>query len=181
MPDNAEKLLVLDLDETLIHSTLSRLSYGEDFSFDRYFVYKRPMLEMFLANIAKHYKVGIWSSAGDEYVQAISYQIKPLEINYEFVWGRSRCTLKRDTETDSFEYEKKLSKLKKKGFSLENILIVDDTHQKAKSNYGNAIYIKEFTGDPTDLELKYLLGYLLFLKEKTNFRTVEKRNWRHTM
>ena len=151
MPDNPEKLLVLDLDETLIHSTLSRLSYEEGFSFDRYFVYKRPLLEMFLTNIAKHYRVGIWSSAGDEYVQTISDQIKPPQINYEFVWGRSRCTLKRDMETDTFEYAKKLSKLKKKGFSLEDILIVDDTHQKAKSNYGNAIYIKEFTGDDTDL------------------------------
>lgn len=179
MPDNPEKLLVLDLDETLIHSTLSRLSYEESFSFDRYFVYQRPLLEMFLNNIAMHYKVGIWSSAGDDYVQAISDQIKPPGINYEFVWGRSRCTLKRDMETDSFEYEKKLSKLKKKGFPLENILIVDDTHQKAKSNYGNAIYVKEFTGDPTDLELKYLLEYLMLLKGKTNFRTIEKRNWRH--
>ena len=173
-----EKLLVLDLDETLIHSSLSKLSYEEDFSFDDYFVYKRPLVERFLVTIASHYKLAIWSSAGDIYVQTIAERIKPKEIDFEFVWGRSRCTLKRDMETDTYEYEKKLSKLKKKGFALETTLIVDDTHQKARSNYGNAIYIKEFTGDPNDMELEDLLDYLLRLKEETNFRTIEKRNWR---
>src|SRR4029079_14255728 len=112
-------------------------------------------LSQFLMDIAQHYSIGIWSSPGDQYVQSISNLIKPPDVNYEFVWGRSKCTLKRDLETDLYEYEKKLAQLKKKGFSLESMLIVDDTREKARSNYGNAIYIQEFTGDPKDTELQY--------------------------
>lgn len=61
-----DKLLILDLDETLIHATAEKLSIQEDFLFDKYFVYKRPHLDWFLSEISKHFKVGIWSSASDE-------------------------------------------------------------------------------------------------------------------
>jgi carboxy-terminal domain RNA polymerase II polypeptide A small phosphatase len=75
-------------------------------------------------------------------------------------------------------YEKRLDKLKKKGFRLEQILIIDDSPEKARANYGNAIHIKEFTGDPNDCELRYLYDYLLTLKTVQNVRTIEKRGWR---
>ncbi|HEX2629843.1 MAG TPA: HAD family hydrolase [Chitinophagaceae bacterium] len=178
MPDKPTKLLILDLDETLIHSTESRLAHAEDILFDQYFVYKRPFLDQFLIDISQHYVIGIWSSAGDMYVQTIAEKIKPQEIDYAFVWGRSRCTFKRDMERDFYEYEKKLSKLKSKGYSLESMLIVDDTREKARSNYGNAIYIREFTGNREDVELQHLFTYLVSLKEVPNFRTIEKRGWR---
>ena len=59
-----------------------------------------------------------------------------------------------------------------------DILIVDDTPEKSRNNYGNAIYIKEFSGDTTDEELKHLHDYLLTLKKVDNVRTIEKRGWR---
>ena len=46
------------------------------------------------------------------------------------------------------------------------------------ANYGNAIYIKEFTGDVNDCELRHLYNYLLTLKTVKNVRTIEKRGWR---
>lgn len=178
MPVKPTKLLILDLDETMIHSTESRLLHPEDILFDQYFVYKRPFLDQFLIDISQHYTVGIWSSAGDLYVQTIAEKIKPPGVDFAFVWGLSRCTLKRDVERDIFEYEKKLSRLKNKGYSMESMLIVDDTREKSRSNYGNAIYISEFTGNRDDVELPHLFRYLLSLKEVSNFRTIEKRGWR---
>ena len=79
---------------------------------------------------------------------------------------------------DNYYFEKRLDKLKKKGFRLEQIIIVDDTPEKSRSNYGNVIYIKEFSGDATDDELKYLFDYLLTLKTVDNLRTIEKRGWK---
>jgi len=49
---------------------------------------------------------------------------------------------------------------------------------RVRANYGNAIYIKEFTGDLNDCELQHLYNYLLTLKTVANVRTIEKRGWR---
>jgi carboxy-terminal domain RNA polymerase II polypeptide A small phosphatase len=173
----SNKLLILDLDETLIHATSIELPIKEEFKFDKYYVYKRPHLDWFLREIVQHFKVGIWSSADDIYVNEIVRQIIPEGLEFEIIWGRSRCSYKRDIDFDEYFYEKRLDKLKKCGFRLENIIIVDDTPEKSRANYGNAVHIKEFNGDLNDNELKYLHDYLLTLKDIENIRTVEKRYW----
>jgi RNA polymerase II subunit A small phosphatase-like protein len=76
-----------------------------------------------------------------------------------------------------YEYTKKLHKLKRKGYKLEQILIVDDTPAKLAFNYGNAIHIKPFTGSPIDSELLRLMQYLPTLKDIPNVRSIEKRGW----
>jgi len=178
MDEKSDKLLILDLDETLIHATEKELGFSADFQFDKYYVHKRPHLDKFLADISKHFAIGIWSSADDIYVKEIVEKIKPGNVDFEIIWGRSRCSLKRDYTFDSYYFEKRLDKLKKRGFRLEQIIIVDDTPEKSRNNYGNAIYIKEFSGDKTDEELKHLYNYLLNLKTVDNIRAIEKRGWR---
>ena len=178
MDQKSNKLLILDVDETLIHATEKELGFSPDFKLEKYFVYKRPHLDQFLENISKHFTIGIWSSADDSYVTEIVNKIKPDNIEFEIIWGRSRCSLKKDYTFDNYFFEKRLDKLKKKGFKLEQIIIVDDTPEKSRNNYGNVIYIKEFLGDTTDEELNHLLDYLLTLKNAVNIRSIEKRGWR---
>lgn len=175
MQDKSEKLIVLDLDETLIHATENALSIPCNFRFDHYFIYERPHLRQFLNDLSKHFAIGIWSSAGDDYVNKIAGRVKPDNVDFEMVWGRSRCSLRRDPVSDGYCFEKRLDKLKKKGFRLEQILIVDDSPTKSRTNYGNAVYIREFTGDTSDGELPFLYDYLLTFKAVDNVRTVEKR------
>lgn len=177
MEEQNKILLVLDLDETLIHATEHPLEIKPDYQVFSYFVYSRPHLDWFLNKISTSYRLGIWSSADDEYVEAIVDCIKPDEINFEFVWGRSRCTIKRDYNLDRYFKEKRLKKLKKYGHTLEKILIVDDTPEKLKDNYGNAIYIKPFEGDLKDDVLLRLYDYLETIKEVENVRKIEKRGW----
>lgn len=179
MSEKVNKLLVLDLDETLIHATKTKLdNLLVDFTFDEYYIYKRPHLEHFLIQAAKYFKLAIWSSAGDIYVNEIVAAIKPAAIAFEVVWARAKCSMKRDRIFDSYYFEKRLDKFKKRGFLLEQILIVDDTAEKATCNYGNAIYSKEYKGNADDKELLRLLEYLLTLKDVENVRTIEKRYWR---
>lgn len=174
-----EKLVILDLDETLIHASKLKLPIDENFKYENYFIYIRPHLEFFLKEISKYYKIGIWSSADDTYVKDIVEHIKPKNINFQIIWGRSKCSLKRDITFDQYFYEKRIDKLKKQGFRLEQILIVDDTPEKARTNYGNAIYIKEYNGDVNDKELINLERYLHELKNEENVRNIEKRHWRN--
>jgi RNA polymerase II subunit A small phosphatase-like protein len=178
MQTKSPNLIIFDLDETLIHASGTVLDYPPHFTFDEYFVYERPLLRSFLTDIASHFQIGIWSSAGDIYVQEIVRKILPETIEPVIVWASSKCSLRRDALYDTYVYEKRLDKLKKKGFRLEQILIIDDSPEKARANYGNAIFIKEFTGDPNDCELRYLYDYLLTLKTVENVRTIEKRGWR---
>jgi carboxy-terminal domain RNA polymerase II polypeptide A small phosphatase len=178
MENKSDKLIILDLDETLIYATQKELNNPYDFKFDEYFVYKRPHLKDFLVDISKHFSIGVWSSAGDDYVHEIIRNIKPDNVEFEVVWGRSKCSLRRDPVFDTYCFEKRLDKLKKKGFRLEQILVVDDSPEKSRTNHGNAIHIQEFTGDLTDNELQFLYDYLLTFKSTENVRMVEKRRWR---
>ena len=67
---NKEKILVvLDLDETLIHATKNELGRKADFQIFDYHVYKRPYLNEFLTEINEHFLLAVWSSASDDYVE----------------------------------------------------------------------------------------------------------------
>ena len=178
-------LLILDVDETLIHATDKVLSLPIDFKVFNYNVYKRPFLDEFLVAIKNHFLLALWSSASDDYVIEIANQIIPKEMSLEFIWGRSRCTYQYNSQEellneeiqDHYHYIKPLKKLKKKGFKLDRILIVDDSPHKSKDNFGNVIYPRAFVGNPKDVELKLLAKYLISLKDKENVRRIEKRNW----
>jgi RNA polymerase II subunit A small phosphatase-like protein len=184
-----EILLILDLDETLIHASTEIIRDDFDFQVYRYFIYKRPGLDAFLRFCAQHFKLAIWSSASDDYVNAVVQQIFPSDVSLEFVWARSRCTpflLPQYDEqgfynlgfSSKYEFAKRLKKVTRQGFNLQRILIVDDTPEKVLHNYGNAIYAKPYYGDANDRELAILTTYLLALKDAENVRTIEKRHWR---
>jgi hypothetical protein len=84
-------------------------------------------------------------------------------------------------ETLVFATEEKLArgeKVKRLGWSLEGVAVIDDSPEKLKRSYGNHIRVAPFVGDPTDNELPKLQGYLAWLKEVPNVRLVDKRNWR---
>jgi carboxy-terminal domain RNA polymerase II polypeptide A small phosphatase len=73
---------------------------------------------------------------------------------------------------------KDFKKVKRAGYGLARVLTVDDTRHKAARNYGNAIHILPFEGDPDYEELRLLLKYIESLVAVENFRTIEKRGWR---
>ncbi len=170
-------LIVLDLDETLVYATKTRLKHKEDFRIFDYFVYKRPYFEFFIQGLFDRFRIGIWSSGSDDYVGEIVKHIKPDNVNFEMIWGRSRCSVVKNFETQDYFYEKRLDKLKNKGFKLEKILLIDDSPEKTRKNYGNAVYIGEFKGSKSDKELPKLLKYLISLENTENVRILEKRGW----
>jgi RNA polymerase II subunit A small phosphatase-like protein len=180
-------LLILDLDETLVHATKTELDRQADFIVFNYHIYKRPFLDQFIRFCSGNFRLAIWSSASDDYVEEVVKRIIPDDIKLDFVWGRSKCTYSFDVsgiETDGYvdyanhyNYIKALKKLKKKGYNLKKVLIVDDTPFKCKRNYGNAIYPKGFLGSESDDELNKLTVYLGLLKDVENVREIEKRGW----
>lgn len=182
-------LLILDIDETLIHATSKEIPHL-DFNFKvfNYFVYKRPYLDDFLKFAFENFKVAFWSSASDDYVEIVVNTLIENKFSPEFIWGQKRCTPIRKELIDDYGYyqsdgfahylyTKQLKKIRKKGFRLERVIIIDDTPSKVSNSYGNAIYINEFNGQTEDIELKKLIKYLPFFIESPNVRKIEKRGW----
>jgi RNA polymerase II subunit A small phosphatase-like protein len=73
---------------------------------------------------------------------------------------------------------KPLTKVRRAGWKLERVLIVDDTPEKCIRNYGNAVYPRPWTGAEDDIELQLLTSYLATIKDEPNVRRIEKRRWR---
>ncbi len=170
-------LVVLDLDETLIHATRTPLVQPADFQIFGFHVYKRPGVDAFLENLLNAFNVAIWSSAGEQYVEGIVTQLRDSE-DFQFIWGKKKCTQRRNVDLDKFVQEKRLAKLKPFGFSLKRMLVVDDSPEKCIRNFGNAIYIAPFTGNQDDQELIHLEKYLLTFSVTEDVRKIEKRHWR---
>jgi len=188
--DSSRILLILDLDETLIHARQSPLDRPADFQLYGYHIYRRPFLDEFIANCAEHFDLAVWSSASDDYVRGVVQAIFPEPHLLRFVWGRSRATLRR-LITDDFgyggystghmNYLKPLHKVARMGWDLRRVLIVDDSPEKLIRNYGNAIYPAPYEGHAEDRELKLLARYLETLRDCQNVRSVEKRTWRSSI
>lgn len=177
MTDQHRKLLILDLDETLVHASERELGRPADLRVAGYHVYKRPHLDAFLDFAFARFSVGVWTSSGPLYANPLVTHLMAGRRT-EFVWSSSRCSISRDWETGGYSNQKRLAKLKKLGFRLEHMIGIDDTASKYAKNYGNLVLVQEFTGDPADDELAVLPAYLERLAAEPNIRAVEKRRWR---
>ena len=147
------------------------------FEFDGLHVHHRPHLEEFIDFAFDRFEVGVWTSAGNIYAEAVVTGVFGTR-RPAFVWCSDRCTHRRIVELDEPVSLKRLSKLKSLGYSMDRIIAIDDSPEKHSDNYGNLIQISEFKGDPNDVELRLLRLYLETIAEAGNVRKLEKRGWR---
>lgn len=167
----------MDIDETLLHASETPLEFKHDFIAGQYFVYLRPYLQLFLEFAFQHFDVAVWTSSNETYANHVVSRVFRDGMSPRFVWSRHRCTTKFDPETWQYDYIKDLKKVKRKGFPLASVIMVDNTPKKLRRNYGNLVTVKSFYGDQRDEELLYLMPYLEELEKVDNIRSVEKRGW----
>ncbi|MEO7716022.1 MAG: HAD family hydrolase [Capsulimonas sp.] len=170
------KLLVLDLDETLVYAARRPLERAAGFAVGPYFVYKRPGVDDFLAFCFAHFETAVWTSATRDYAEAIVQILFPQPPS--FLWAIERCTVRYDPDCDAHVGTKNLVKLKRRGYRLEQVIVVDDSPEKHLRSYGNLVRVAPWTGDTADDDLLRLPRYLRTLANVENVRTVEKRRWR---
>ena len=181
MPLN--KLLILDLDETLIHGSGTALNVSgypsePDLKVGRFVVYERPHVREFMLFCRQHFKVAIWTTASADYAEPILHHICGADYPFEFIWCRDRCTPRGEGIDGEFRWIKDLKKVRKKGWDLADMLMLEDKPENLCRHYGNVIRIDPFTGNLADRELKRLMPLLLELKQVGNVRRVEKRGWK---
>jgi RNA polymerase II subunit A small phosphatase-like protein len=171
-------LLVLDLDETLVYAAERPFARPPDFADGPYAVYRRPHLGEFLRGCSERFDLAFWSSSGEAHVATVVPAILPAGVEAAFARSRGRCVRRFDPETREDYFVKDLRKVRRRGFDLRRVLVVDDTPRKAERNYGNAVYVRPWLGDPDDDELELLGRYLSSLHAVPDVRLVEKRGWR---
>jgi Dullard-like phosphatase family protein len=175
-------LLVLDLDGTLVHSEFQRRTYQQhDFSLfnEEIFVYKRPYLDYFVSTILEWFDVAVWTASGCEYAAEIVRHVFPDPSKISFLFSSERCTNKYCPATGERIVIKDMKKVKRRGYDLKQVLIVDDTPSTWQRNYGNAIHIESYWGSRIDDHLLHLLTYLEYLGHQDDVRRVDKRRWRN--
>ena len=171
-------LLILDLDETLIHGATEVLDRAPDMMLAHYFVYFRPHVRKFLAQCTENYTLALWSSATIAYIAPIAQAVWKGLPDPLFVWDRSYCTVRYDFHKGREYYIKDLRKVEAKGLELSQILMVDDELRKVSYQHANAICVEQFLGDMADHELLELLPYLQSIRDIPDFRKIDKSSWR---
>ncbi|GMM33451.1 Nem1-Spo7 phosphatase catalytic subunit [Saccharomycopsis crataegensis] len=168
-----KKTLILDLDETLIHSLskTNRMSTAHMVEVklhnnlaSLYYVYKRPYCDEFLSLVSNWFELYIFTASAQEYADPV---INWLEKDRKFFskrYYRDSCTLRQGTG-----YIKDLSII---GIDLSKIILVDNSPISYSLNYENALDIEGWIDDPTDNELLQLLPLLNSLRFVTDVRYV---------
>ena len=175
------KLIILDLDETLLYATVEELDRSADFRLEEYHVYLRPHLSEFLNLCVGRFDVAVWTASSQDYAEAVVERLFGSIDTLAFLWARRRCTRRYDWEMHEQYWVKDLKKVRLKGYPLERVLVVDDTPRKHERNYGNLVHVQKYTGELDDDELLHLGRYLVALDEVENVRTIEKRGWRQRL
>lgn len=87
------KILVLDLDETLVHANDEpKLPRPAEFRVGPYGVLRRPGVEAFLEFALTHFEhVGVWTASTLSYALPVLDHIVERE-RLAFAWGCERCT-----------------------------------------------------------------------------------------
>ncbi len=173
-------LLILDLDRTLVYASELPLPREHDFRVGKYYVYRRPGLESFINTCDSLFDLAVWSSSGAAYAEEIVSRIFPSTVELKFLWSSERCTRREEPELGKVVWLKDLKKVKRQGYDLDRVLVVDDSAKKHVRSYGNLVTLKSFDGSTDDMELVLLAEFLRSLASVESVRSVEKRDWRPT-
>ncbi len=171
-------LLVLDLDETLLYSTVTRLAGIPDALVGEYYVYFRPGLADFLEYATRNFRVAVWTSSSPSYATGIVPRVFPETMHLEFVWTRDQCTRGINRQSKETSWSKDLRKVNAAGFSIATTVLIDDQAGAPGDAAANHIQVIPFTGQTNDTELALLAAYLDTMKAEPDVRKIEKRNWR---
>lgn len=178
---HTRRLLILDLDETLVYATTKPLPRAPDFLVPPYALYVRPGARDFLDWALGNFAVAVWTSSSPAYAQIVVHALFDDVSQLAFVWASDRCTPRRDFERDLWWETKPLRKVRRRGFDLRHVIAVDDSPEKYTRNYGNLVTVAPYHGSSEDDELVYLRRYLEQLHQHPNIRNVEKRGWRRQL
>lgn len=172
-----EATLVLDLEETLMFSSLNviedaQFTFHTAFQDNQYKVHVilRPHLKEFLQSMCKVYELFVYTCAKKEYAEKILDILDPQRklFRHRLFQDDCACVLGH--------YIKDLSIL---GRDLAKTVVLDNAPHTYPYHLMNTIPIKSWSGESADRELHKLISYLEKLSAAEDFREVLKKRKDH--
>ena len=182
-----KKLVLLDLDETLIHSesdikdiniydtilrfkdNSSDLSTGEFYEVG---IFLRNNAHKFLSTLNNYFNIGIFTASEKDYADSIIKYLDPNNDIIKFCLYRDNCINVNDLiNIKDLRIFKDI-----KDDDLKKIVLIDNNIYSFSVQLSNGILINSFYGDKNDNELSNVLGYLLqFILPADDVREINEK------
>lgn len=161
-----KKMIILDLDETIWHSTYEKLNRKHNLTYNLLNVYVRPNSGPFIRMLLQEFKVGIWTSAKANYAEHI-LKHTPLDFSkndFDFFYTRKDCIV--DESHDQLVYRKGLKRICSE-FDLQpqDCLIIDDRPDGWLNDTDQLFLIDEYRGQEHDRALIALIKEMIALHQ----------------
>ncbi|KAI9257556.1 HAD-like domain-containing protein [Helicostylum pulchrum] len=155
--DNERKCLVLDLDETLVHSSFKIISNPDfvvpveiDNQYHNVYVLKRPGVDEFMRKMGEKYEIVVFTASLAKYADPVLDMLDIHKVVKHRLF-RESCFNHKGT------YVKDLSQL---GRELASTLILDNSPASYIFHTSNAVPVSTWFNDPHDTELTDLIAFL---------------------
>lgn len=171
--NKTKKTLILDLDETLVHSSFKPFYSKPDIhlriqfknEFHNVYVLKRPYVDNFLYQMSKLFNIIIFTASIPEYANPLLDRLDRNRVIKGRLF-RENCTVTNGL------YVKDLNIL---GKNLKDVIIIDNNPISYSVNKENGIPIKTWHYDKGDYELEKLVPFLTYLSGVEDVRRIIKR------
>ncbi|XP_032671086.1 carboxy-terminal domain RNA polymerase II polypeptide A small phosphatase 1 isoform X2 [Odontomachus brunneus] len=167
--DMHKKCMVIDLDETLVHSSFKPINNADfvvpveiDGTVHQVYVLKRPYVDEFLQRMGELYECVLFTASLAKYADPVADLLDR--------WGVFRARLFR--ESCVFHRGNYVKDLNKLGRDLHQIIIVDNSPASYIFHPDNAVPVASWFDDMTDSELLDLIPFFEKLSNVKNIYTV---------
>ncbi|KAF8919958.1 HAD-like domain-containing protein [Mucidula mucida] len=163
------KCLVLDLDETLVHSSFKSLPQADyvvpveiEYHWHNVYVIKRPGVDNFLKKMGELYEVVVFTASLSKYADPVLDKLDIHQVVKHRLF-RESCYNHRGN------YVKDLSQL---GRPIADTIILDNSPASYIFHPNNAVPVSSWFNDPHDTELTDLVPFLADLGDVPDVRGV---------
>ncbi|KAI9493579.1 HAD-like domain-containing protein [Zychaea mexicana] len=151
------KCLVLDLDETLVHSSFKIIPHPDfivpveiDNQYHNVYVLKRPGVDEFMRKMGEKYEIVVFTASLSKYADPVLDKLDIHKVVKHRLFREACCNHKGN-------YVKDLSHL---GRDLTDTMILDNSPASYIFHNANAVPVSTWFNDPHDTELTDLVAFL---------------------
>ena len=180
-----KKLLILDLDETLIHSDLDFLLKEKNINYDKILYFDgdeekniplpliiRPGMYEFLDYASENFDLIVFTASDQDYADTIINYIEKEKKYFKMRLYRNNCLF---IEPGLYIKDLRIFNSWKK---MEDIIILDNSLFSFANQLNNGILITSFFDDKDDTFLDNAKNYLEFMKNEKDIREINKESFR---
>lgn len=180
-PNNLQKLAILDLDETLMHSEVNLKNFNNENNIitillpsqktAKIGVYIRPNWEEAIKKISKFYCIVVYTASYESYANAVLDFMDPEKKYFYNRLYRNNCINIKFNE--KYIYIKDMSIFE--GFDEKDIVIIDNSVTSFAFHLNNGIPILPYYNQEKDYELLLCACYLENIANDYDLREINKK------